>query len=83
VGRLAFLSPELQSSVEQVGGGPRVGGDFQSSVSGLYFMGPAVAASFGPVMRFVYGADFAARTVSRALVSTTRAPRPVAVGAAR
>jgi hypothetical protein len=25
---------------------------------------PAVASTFGPVMRFVYGADFAARTLS-------------------
>ena len=35
--------------------------DYQSSVPGLYFVGPGVAPTFGPVMRFVYGADHAAR----------------------
>jgi len=42
---------------------------------GLYFVGIAAANSFGPVMRFAFGADFAARTVTRALVkSVSREP---------
>jgi hypothetical protein len=36
-------------------------------VPGLFFAGPAVTASFGPVMRFVYGADYTARTIAREL----------------
>jgi pyridine nucleotide-disulfide oxidoreductase len=83
VDRLAFMAPELRAQLRRVGGGPRVGRDFQSSVPGLYFAGPAVVSSFGPVMRFVYGADFAARTLSRALVDTSRSPRPVTVGASQ
>lgn len=83
VSRLAFLEPNLRALLRQVGGDPRVGRDFQSSVPGLYFAGPAVASSFGPVMRFVYGADFAARTVSRALGAAPRTSRLAAAGATR
>jgi hypothetical protein len=39
-------------------------------VPGLYFVGIAAANSFGPVMRFAFGADFAARTVTRALTKS-------------
>jgi hypothetical protein len=79
--RLTFLDARLRSAVRTLAGTPDVGSDFQSSVTGLYFVGPAVAPTFGPVMRFVYGADFAARTVARELtfVPTQRS----AVGARR
>jgi hypothetical protein len=65
--RLTFLDAGLRSAVRTLAGTPDVGSDFQSSVTGLYFVGPAVAPTFGPVMRFVYGADFAARTLAREL----------------
>jgi len=42
---------------------------YQSSIPELYFMGPGVAPTFGPVMRFVYGADHAARTVAQRLAA--------------
>jgi FAD-dependent urate hydroxylase len=49
-------------------------------VPGLYFVGLAAANSFGPVMRFMFGAGFAARTVSESLAkSVKRNPAPVAV----
>ncbi len=38
---------------------------FESSIPGLYFAGVAAANSFGPVMRFAFGAGFAARTLAR------------------
>ncbi|MFC5994834.1 NAD(P)-binding domain-containing protein [Pseudonocardia hispaniensis] len=65
--RLSFLDDDLLARVRTVDGAPDVGVDFQSSVPGLYFAGPAVAAAFGPVMRFVYGAAFAAATLARRL----------------
>lgn len=65
--RLTFLDGRLRSTVRTLAGSPDVGPDFQSSVPGLYFIGPAVASTFGPVMRFVYGADYAARAVTRAV----------------
>jgi cation diffusion facilitator CzcD-associated flavoprotein CzcO len=79
--RLTFLGGQLRSTVRTLAGSPEVGPDFQSSVPGLYFIGPAVAATFGPVMRFVYGADYAARTVARELTGLS-SPR-IPVGARR
>lgn len=64
VARLGFLDEGLGSRLRTVAGAPAVDACYESSVPGLSFVGPAVAASFGPVMRFVYGADHAARTVS-------------------
>jgi FAD-dependent urate hydroxylase len=65
--RLVFLSAALRERLATVAGSPAVGRTYQSSVPGLYFIGPAVAPSFGPVMRFVCGSDHAARTVARHL----------------
>jgi thioredoxin reductase len=65
--RLKFLSPEIRSQVKLVGGSPALSTGFESSVSGLYFAGLTAANSFGPVMRFAFGAGFAARTITRAV----------------
>lgn len=65
--RLKFLSSEMRSQVELVGGSPSLSSKFESSVPGLYFAGVAAANSFGPVMRFAFGAGFAARTIARAI----------------
>ncbi|MGH3574568.1 MAG: dimethylaniline monooxygenase, partial [Pseudonocardiaceae bacterium] len=70
--RLTFLDAQLRSAVRTLAGTPDVGPDFQSSAPDLYFVGPAVAPTFGPVMRFVYGADYAARTVTHALTAIAR-----------
>jgi thioredoxin reductase len=71
--RLSFLSSDLLADIRSVENSPRLSSDFQSSVSGLYFVGVAAANSFGPVLRFAFGADFAARHITRQL---TRALRP-------
>ena len=68
--RLKFLSPEICSRIECVGGSPVLSSKFESSVAGLYFAGLASANSFGPVMRFAFGAGFAARSLTRALSSS-------------
>jgi Pyridine nucleotide-disulphide oxidoreductase len=68
--RLKFLSSEIRSKVECAGGSPVLSSSFQSSCSGLYFAGLASANSFGPVMRFAFGAGFAARTLTRAMASS-------------
>jgi hypothetical protein len=38
-------------------------------VPGLHFVGPASAMSFGPLFRFVVGADYTARRLSAHLAS--------------
>ena len=61
VDRLTFLSEDVRSQLAMIGKTPAVTRDFQSSLPGLFFMGPVVAPTFGPLMRFVCGADYAAR----------------------
>jgi lysine/ornithine N-monooxygenase len=83
VSRLTFLDEHLRAGIRTVASTPVVGKDYQSSVPGLYFMGPAVAPTFGPVMRFVYGADHAARGMAPALIATAWRRSTVTAGAAR
>jgi hypothetical protein len=45
---------------------PVLNGGLESSVRGLHFVGVAAVASFGPLLRFIAGAGFAARRVTRA-----------------
>jgi thioredoxin reductase len=76
---LTFLGSEIRSKLKAVKNTPVLSADFESSEPGLYFVGVAAANSFGPVMRFAYGADFAARTVTRVLtksLSRESVPRP-------
>jgi hypothetical protein len=80
VGRLNFLSRDLRTKLQTVGDTPKLTSNFESSVPGLYFVGLAAANSFGPVMRFMFGAGFAARTVTAALAKAVkRNPAPVGV----
>lgn len=74
--RLAFLEAGLRDCLRSVAGTPAVDRHFQSSAPGLYFIGPAVAASFGPLMRFVCGAEFAAATAAGHLAKQVRPGRP-------
>jgi len=65
--RLKFLSPEILSQIKTVDGSPKLSSSFESSVAGIYFAGVAAAVSFGPVMRFAFGAGFAARRISQTM----------------
>jgi thioredoxin reductase len=65
--RLPFLGDQLRSRLRTLAGSSVVGSGYQSSVPGLYFIGPAVAPTMGPVMRFVFGSAHAAKTVTRQL----------------
>jgi thioredoxin reductase len=80
--RLDFLPDMIRSGLRTIAGTPAVGHDYQSSVAGLYFIGTAVAPTFGPVMRFVYGTRHAANAVGRQLaaVSGRRSQSTVTVG---
>jgi FAD-dependent urate hydroxylase len=65
ISRHAFLSKEIVQSMSLVDGVPELTRNFETNVRGLYIIGPASAYSFGPVMRFVYGAKYAAPHVAR------------------
>jgi Pyridine nucleotide-disulphide oxidoreductase len=74
---LQFVSSEIRRDVRVLDSSPVLSGDFESSVSGLYFIGLAAANTFGPVLRFAFGAGFAARRVSGALLrSASRKTAP-------
>ncbi len=67
--RLRFIGEELQSRIRKVTDTPILGRHFESSVPGLYFVGAAAANSFGPLLRFAYGARYTAARVATHLVS--------------
>jgi cation diffusion facilitator CzcD-associated flavoprotein CzcO len=67
--RVPFLDPALLAEVACVDGAPVLDSAFESTAPRLHFVGYAAAISFGPVMRFVYGTEFAARRVARRAVT--------------
>ncbi len=81
--RLPFLGDQLRSQLRTLAGSSVVGSGYQSSVPGLYFVGPAVAPTMGPVMRFVFGSAHAAKTVTRQLARTAGGRSAAAVPASR
>jgi len=72
VERLRFMNGGLRSSVDAHDGMPVLSGSFESSVDGLYFVGPAAVDSFGPLMRFMVGAEYVAPLVARRLARRVR-----------
>jgi len=67
--RLPFLDPELGSRIELTESSPKLSQMFESTAPGLYFVGLAAAMSFGPVMRFAFGARFTAQSLTRAVAA--------------
>jgi Pyridine nucleotide-disulphide oxidoreductase len=77
--RLGFMHPNLQASIRSVERTPVLSSNFESSVRGLYFVGASAANTFGPLLRFAFGAGFTARRLSRHLAksaSRRSAPNP-------
>jgi thioredoxin reductase len=79
LGRLRFIGDSLRPAIRTVAKTPAVDKDYQSSVPGLYFAGPGVAPTFGPVMRFVFGSDHAAHTLAARLIRTAGTRSSVSV----
>jgi len=70
--RLLFLGDALRGRIRTAGGAPVLSTNFESTVPGLYFVGLAAATSFGPLLRFAFGAGFTARRLSRHLAHRFR-----------
>jgi cation diffusion facilitator CzcD-associated flavoprotein CzcO len=62
---LPFVSEGLVARVATEDVSPLLSSNFESSVAGLFFTGLASANAFGPAMRFLHGAGFTARRISR------------------
>ncbi len=71
VRRYDFLSPSLRRRLVCVDGFPSLGNGLESSIRGLHFAGAPAAASFGPLLRFVAGTEFASREIADAITGTS------------
>ncbi len=72
LGRLAFLDSRLRNDIATEEKAPILSTQFESTVPGLYFTGPCAAYSFGPLLRFAFGAGFASRRLSKQLKTRAR-----------
>lgn len=83
--RLPFFGPDVLERLDCVNNTPRLSRWFESSVPGLHIVGTAAANSFGPMMRFAYGAGFVSRRLSGHLARASARGRarsgPAASGA--
>jgi hypothetical protein len=68
--RVTPLAESLRSQIKAVDYTPVLTSHFQASVPGLFFVGPPAGNSFGPLMRFAFGADYTARRVANYLART-------------
>jgi FAD-dependent urate hydroxylase len=65
IAQLGILDDGLRAAIECRGGAPILGAGLESSVPGLHFIGATAVASHGPLMRFIAGAAFAARELTK------------------
>jgi cation diffusion facilitator CzcD-associated flavoprotein CzcO len=78
ISRLGIFAPQLLERIACSEGSPLLGPGLQSSMPGLHFVGCYAVKSFGPLLRFIAGAPFAARAVtSAARRRVTLKPDPV------
>jgi thioredoxin reductase len=82
VRRLAFLGAGIASQLKLLNNVPKLSSHFESSVPGLFFVGPTAVESFGPVLRFACGAKFAASRLSNHLTQVLRSSKGQAPAAA-
>jgi len=68
ISQYPFLDRKSLAAIRQIDGYPHLNQGFESSVAGLHFLGAPAAWSFGPLMRFVAGTEFASRAVVRCIV---------------
>jgi cation diffusion facilitator CzcD-associated flavoprotein CzcO len=65
IDKLPFIDPALLQQVQQCNGYPIQNQWFESSIPGLSFVGALAGHTFGPICRFVAGAEVAARQITR------------------
>lgn len=67
VSRYQFLSPSILKQLHTICGYPVLKPGLESSILGLHFVGKPAAWSFGPLLGFVSGAEFASTELVRSL----------------
>ncbi len=73
VKKLPMLHPSLIAEIQTDRDIPLLSPYFESSVSGLYFVGLTAVRAFGPLFRFVLGNKAAAQRVAGAVARQVRA----------
>jgi thioredoxin reductase len=71
-----FLPSELLGRIDLMNGYPRLDAGFETSLPGLHFLGAPAAWSFGPLVKFVAGTQFASRALSWRM-RQAKMPQPV------
>lgn len=69
VSRYSFLSQAILRKLEMVNGFPVLTRGLESSIPGLHFVGKPASWSFGPILGFVSGAEFASTELTRAIAA--------------
>jgi len=64
ISRYDFLPQDIVRDIRQFDGYPKLDSGFRSSVPGLHFIGATAARSFGPLLCFVAGTEFASRELT-------------------
>jgi hypothetical protein len=75
ISKYDFLSPELVKSIRRSNGYPWLSEGLEASVPGLHFLGAPAVWSFGPLMQFVSGTNYASRALIRSIAGTASALR--------
>jgi len=75
VSKYEFLAPELAHSISQFQGYPRLREGFETSVPGLHIIGAPAVWSFGALMQFVVGTNYAARALCHSISGKTARDR--------
>lgn len=76
IAKLGIFTPGVLNRIQRANGAPILSAGLESSMPGLHFAGSSAMKSFGPLMRFVWGAGYAARSVTRSVLSEKQ-PREV------
>jgi cation diffusion facilitator CzcD-associated flavoprotein CzcO len=74
VGLYPFFAPEVLERMEIVNGYPRLDEGFETSLPGLHILGAPAAWSFGPLMKFVAGTEFASPALRSRVLRTHLRP---------
>jgi thioredoxin reductase len=73
--QMSILSDGLKARLAREGKAPLLDSSFETSSPGLFVVGVASSPTFGPVMRFMFGAKHAAPIVARRVMRRHRARR--------
>ena len=75
IDKLAFLSEKLRSRIVREERAPKLTASFETSIPNLFVVGILSAPTFGPVMRFMFGAKHPAAIVSRRIAARSSRPQ--------